>query len=102
METYKLADAYAMHLLHPDAFSIPEKDKLQELKKGAHVQICFLPIRSAHIGGVGGERMWIRIDAIDGANIAGTLDNDPAIFTHLRCGQEIKFQHRHIYKIFSE
>jgi uncharacterized protein YegJ (DUF2314 family) len=38
-----------------------------------------------------GEYMWVKVTDVNGDRVEGTLDNDPEILDHMKCGDMIVF-----------
>jgi Uncharacterized protein conserved in bacteria (DUF2314) len=49
-----------------------------------------------------GERMWVKVVAINKRHIVGMLDNDPIGIPRLYRGDQLKFKHHHIIDIIWE
>lgn len=83
-------DAQEQHRLFPDTFEVPPKDALDALKPRDLVKVCH-----------NYERFWVKIVKVDGDEVTGTVDNNlwrPQPFNY---GDEIHFEKRHIYSLFS-
>ena len=72
----------------PYTFYIPSASKLESIEIGDEVQVIF---RSVPIYSYGGERMWVRLDKIEGENLSGLLSNEPEDMPQLKKGTRIDF-----------
>jgi hypothetical protein len=95
MKPYKLLDGVNQNRLHPTTFHIPSDEDKAAIKCGDWVKLCFQPLRNGP-----SERMWVKVNRIDGVRMAGTLDNTPVVFAGiLRSKMHVEFEKKHIIGI---
>jgi len=85
---YEIDDPRPIAKKSPYTFYIPSTEKLQSLDIGDEVQIIF---RSIPVYAIGGERMWVVIDKVEGDNLSGLLGNEPDDMPQLKKGARIDF-----------
>jgi hypothetical protein len=92
-----LMDAQKQHNKYPDTFWIPDLNDRKSMKIGTICQLVFLGQKHS-------ERMWVIITEVDNDNedikYTGTLDNDPIYIRYIKCGDEVKFEPKHVIKIY--
>lgn len=65
------------------------------IKAGDYVKMAF-----KNMEGRGIERMWVKVTkACGNDNFIGILYNDPILATHLKHGEEVFFQRKHISEL---
>lgn len=86
---------------HPDTFEIPDEEDKQAIEPGVVVKLLF---DTTDLWGRRnwGERMWVKVTAINKRHIVGMLDNDPIGIPRLYRGDQVKFKHHHIIDIIWE
>ncbi len=85
---YDIDDPRLIAKQAPYTFYLPSKERLDLLNLGDEVQIIF---RSVPVYSIGGERMWVTIDKIDGESLSGILGNEPQDMPQLKKGTRINF-----------
>ena len=83
---------------HPQGFQIPGEEEKQAIEPGVFVKLLF---DTTDLWGRRnwGERMWVKVTAINKRHIVGMLDNDPIGIPRLYRGDQLKFKHHHIIDI---
>lgn len=87
-------DAQQLQMMYPATFEAPSSDELAALRVGALVKICADDV----------ERFWVIVTEVEGDRLQGTVDNDllHSDVHHLKSGDVVSFQLRHIYQIFQD
>lgn len=78
----------------PYTFFLPSAEEVAALAPGDHAKLIFRPADPDRKWGA--ERMWVRIDRIDGDGLEGTLDNVPDDVPGLELGDRVAFQRFHV------
>jgi Uncharacterized protein conserved in bacteria (DUF2314) len=91
---WHLRSGIEAHEQSPDTFWIPSEDAKDTIEPGHLVKLAF-DLRG------GGERMWVKVQAVKGDRFVGTLYNIPAFIPRLFSGDEIKFRSDHIIDLLS-
>lgn len=83
-------DAQEMHQAFPETFKVPSESQFEKMAKGDLVKIC-----------AGGERMWVRVETVDGNKVTGKIYSDLILTErhHLKAQDPIEFERKHIYII---
>lgn len=81
----------------PYTFYLPCENELLSVAPGDIVKIIFESIPPSPEWGA--ERMWVIVTKVDGDNLTGTLDNEPADMPQLKHGDIVQFQRGHIIDI---
>ena len=93
--SWHLDDAKALAERNPYTFYKPSSAAVALLRPGNIVKLIFaLAANDAQTPTA--ERMWVRIDRIEGECFVGSLDNDPDYIADLKHGDVIQFDSRHI------
>jgi len=85
---YEIDDPRPIAKKAPYTFYLPSDGELQLLGIGDEVKAIF---KSIPIYALGGERMWMVIDKIDGDNLSRILSNEPQDMPQLKKGHRIDF-----------
>jgi hypothetical protein len=95
---WELGDGVARHLENPETFEVPSPEDIDLILPGDSVKLMFdlAGKRSFFKSGCQGERMWVKVTAVDNGHFVGELDNYPVVWNRLYAGDEIKFESRHI------
>lgn len=80
---------------NPNTFLIPSDTRKQFIKTGDFVKLGFLPLKE----GERTERMWVKVHSIIGDEIFGVLNNDPLTLTHIKDGDTVKCNLKHVLDI---
>jgi hypothetical protein len=92
---YTLLDGEKQHAAHPQTFHIPPRAERESLEPGVYAKCVFSD------GGKDGERMWVRVDRrLADDQYVGTLRNDPAFLTCIRCDDTVLFGPEHVIDIW--
>lgn len=91
---WRLRSGVKSHEKYPDSFWIPSEEAKDAVEPGYLVKLAF-DLRG------GGERMWVKVQAVKGDRFVGTLHNIPAFIPRLFSGDEIKFRRDHIIDLLS-
>lgn len=90
----KFEDAIALSIKHPETFSVPTTEDIDNVSKGiyTHVKVA-----------IGGERFWVIVTSIDTDEqiIKGEINND-LLFTEqhgLKCGDEVELKYSNVYSL---
>jgi len=86
--SYEIDDPRPIAKNAPYTFYLPNETKLKSIEIGDEVQVIF---RSVPIYKIGGERMWINVDKIDGDAFSGILVNQPEDMPQLNKGERVDF-----------
>jgi hypothetical protein len=89
-----LESGVELNRAYPESFWIPDEADKQAIAPGATVRL-FFSVRDGW-----SERMWVRVVAVNGKNIIGTLGNQPVGIPRLDYGKKIKFRREHIIDIW--
>lgn len=89
---WRLRSGVRAHENAPDTFWIPSEQVKREVKPGFLVKLAF-DLRG------GGERMWVKVSAVEGDRLIGILRNHPACIPRLCAGDTIKFRRDHIIDV---
>ena len=93
---YSLEDGEERNRLDPDTFRIPPREARGDLRPGQIVKLLF----AITVGGAEQvERMWVVVQAREGGDYIGVLDNQPASTDKMRPGMPVRFQPRHVIAI---
>lgn len=77
-------------------FYLPSKATIAALKVGDSVKLTF-ELKEPPEDGPSAERMWVRIEMIDGSGgYLGRLDNDPGFIRDLKYDDHVRFSDCHI------
>lgn len=90
-----LANAEELSAESPDSFSIPEREKRENLSIGDYAKLVFRSINSDNSKESqqpSGERMWVKISKKTSDGYEGVLDNDPQVISTLSAGDLISFR----------
>ncbi|KGB53032.1 hypothetical protein FG91_02962 [Sphingopyxis sp. LC81] len=93
---YQIKDPRPIAAGSPYTFELPSENELLAVAPGDLVKLLF---RSIPAGEWETERMWVIVTDADGANMAGTLDNEPSDMPQLKAGDRINFCRDHIIDI---
>jgi hypothetical protein len=93
--SWQLDDAAAIGAANPFTFYKPSSEAIALLRAGNLVKLIFA-FESNDPQAPRAERMWVRIERIEADRYVGTLDNDPRYIEDLKCGDEVKFEARHV------
>ena len=93
---YEIGDPRPIAADAPYTFELPSENELLAVAPGDLVKLLF---RSIPAGEWDAERMWVIVTHADGANLAGTLDNDPSDMPQLKAGDRISFDRGRIIDI---
>lgn len=96
---YKLQNVVETNREFPRTFLIPEDQHISSIEVGSLVKLIFIMKETAE-DGCRAERMWVRIQKIQGNSYIGVLDNDPYYLKTVKAGTEIKFCRKHIAEIY--
>jgi hypothetical protein len=77
----------------PDSFWIPDEEEKDAIAPGVFVKLMF-DMRDGWA-----ERMWVRVESVDGNKLVGRLSNQPIGIPRLIYGDKIKFTMDHIIDI---
>jgi hypothetical protein len=96
MTSWFLEDASARAAANPYTFYKPAAAELAKVRPGEVVKLIF-GFRSDDPAAPGAERMWVRVDTIDGAGgFTGRLDNTPRWIADLAPDAPIAFRDIHV------
>ena len=87
-------DGIEMHAKHPDTFSIPSDFAKDTLAPGDFVKIGV----KVDDFGITAERIWVKLDTIDGDTLTGIWANQPELFDAEE-GDPVTFKKRHVLSI---
>lgn len=92
-KTVRLVDGYERHQKNPHAFMLPPPSLVEAAMHlpGSHVKIGFYTGELEHPFCVV-ENMWVEVTG----PCVGVLDNDPCFLTDIQCGDEVRFEARHV------
>ena len=93
-QSYMLRDAQKLYKERPKTFRVPSKKELASIKRGSFVKAAFIPK-----GQESGERMWVKVDDVDGNSIRGKLANTPVLIPGLKYGSDISLEKKHVHDI---
>ena len=74
----------------PYTFFLPSPEELAALAPGDFAKLIFRPNSGSRKWGA--ERMWVKIDRVDGDALEGTLENEPEDMPDLHFGDPIRFR----------
>jgi uncharacterized protein YegJ (DUF2314 family) len=103
--SWSLDDGEAAHQESPDSFWMPPKEERESLRPGDIVKLMFRMILRNPGSGVEQEkveRMWVGVTGRDGRGYVGALDNDPHYTKDLAAGDEIRFEARHVIRVYED
>ena len=103
--SWTLDDGEAVHREAPDTFWMPPLEDRESLRPGAIVKLMFrMVLRDPGTGQEQEkvERMWVCVTGRDGDGYVGALDNDPFSTKDLAAGNEVRFEPRHVIRIYDE
>jgi uncharacterized protein YegJ (DUF2314 family) len=86
---YTLLDGIAQNKKFRKTFEIPSKNEIDQLTIGDYVKLCFQ--ENEH-----GERMWARVEIINGDFFQGILDNEPTLVKTVKHGDIVAFERKNI------
>ena len=101
--SWTLDDGDAVHRDAPETFWMPPLDERESLRPGAIVKLMFrMVLRDPATGQEQEkvERMWVGVTGRDGHGYVGALDNDPFYTKDLAAGDEVRFEPRHVIRIY--
>ena len=84
---------------------MPPREERESLRPGDIVKLMFrMVLRDPDSGAQQEkvERMWVGVTGRDGPGYVGALDNDPYCTKDLAAGAEIRFEPRHVIRIYEE
>jgi hypothetical protein len=93
--SWRLDDAAMIAAQNPYTFYKPSADAVALLRPGNLVKLIFA-FESDDPAAPRAERMWVRIDRIEGERFYGVLDNDPRYIRDLKDTDAVEFDARHI------
>lgn len=93
--SWMLEDAQQLSEQSPYTFYKPSAVVVGMLAPGNLVKLIF-QFESDGPAAPRAERMWVRIDLIEGTSYVGTLANEPRYITDLRIGEKLRFEEKHI------
>lgn len=94
---YRIEDPRPIAAGAPYTFYLPSENELLSVAPGDLVKIIFESIPPSAEWGA--ERMWVIVTGVDGDELTGTLDNEPADIPQLKPGDVVQFQRGHIIDI---
>ena len=95
---YHLDNGEKLHAANPTTFIIPHRIKRENLAVGTLVKLVFL-LDDPPADQPNGERMWVKISALQGRNYVGELRNEPVLVKGSKLGDLIEFGPEHIIDI---
>ncbi|MBP7352515.1 MAG: DUF2314 domain-containing protein [Comamonas sp.] len=96
MVSYTLDNGETLHAQAPDTFYLPPGEMRAGLNVGDFAKLVF---RVTHEAGENVERMWVIVQARQGAGYLGTLDNQPYCTEALAPGLQVAFGPEHVIQI---
>lgn len=90
---YKIHSGIEFNKEYPDTFEIPSDEEKTDIRIRDAVKLPFEEIKTGYC-----ERMWVQVTKIDGDNLVGTLDNEPAMICCLKYKDIVNF---HIDSVIS-
>lgn len=94
---YRIEDPRPIAADAPYTFYLPSENELLSVAPGDLVKIIFESIPPSAEWGA--ERMWVIVTGVDGDELTGTLDNEPADMPQLKPGDIVQFKRGHIIDI---
>ncbi len=94
---YRIEDPRPIAADAPYTFYLPSENELLSVAPGDLVKIIFESIPPSPQWDA--ERMWVIVTKVEGEELTGTLDNEPADIPQLKAGDIVQFQRWHIIDI---
>jgi hypothetical protein len=94
--SYRLSDAPELSAESPYTFFLPADADLGRLGPGDYVKLIFELIPPGE--NYAAERMWVRVTAVEGDTLVGTLENDP-LEGKMCAGDIVSFTLRNVVEI---